>query len=147
MKTSKNGLSLIKSFEGFSSRPYLCPAGVWTIGYGSTRLADGSPVTKSTPIVSEEDATKLLEGTLEAYERAVDAAVDVSINQNQFDALVSLCYNIGTGNLSKSTLIRVLNLGNSIKAADEFLRWNKVKGKPIKGLTIRREEERKLFLT
>lgn len=147
MKTSKNGLSLIKSFEGFSSRPYLCPAGVWTIGYGSTRLADGSPVTKSTPIVSEEDATKLLEGTLEAYERAVDAAVDVSINQNQFDALVSLCYNIGAGNLSKSTLVRVLNLGNSIKAADEFLRWNKVKGKPIKGLTIRREAERKLFLT
>lgn len=146
MKTSSNGIDLIKRFEGFSSKPYLCPADVWTIGYGSTRLLDGSSVTKDTPNVTYDQGTKLLEKTLEKFELAVDAAVHVAVNQNQYDALVSLCYNIGAGNFSNSTLVRLLNAGNSTKAAGEFLRWNKVKGKPITGLTKRREEEMKLFL-
>jgi lysozyme len=146
MKTSPNGIDLIKRFEGFSSKPYLCPADVWTIGYGATRLLDGSAVTKDTPTIDYNQGTKLLEKQLEQYELAVDAAVHVAINQNQFDAMVSLCYNIGAGNFSKSTLVKLLNAGNSTKAAQEFLRWNKVKGKPILGLLRRREEEMRLFL-
>ena len=147
MKTSTKGIDLLKRYEGFSSKPYLCPANVWTIGYGSTRLADGKAVTKDTPKITYDEGTKLLEITLEQFERAVDAAVHVAVNQNQYDAMVSLCYNIGVGNFSKSTLIKLLNNGNSIAAAQEFLRWNKVKGKPITGLTKRREEEMKLFLS
>ena len=147
MKTSINGINLLKRYEGFSSKPYLCPAGVWTIGYGSTRLADGRAVTKDTPNITYDQGTKLLEITLEQFELAVDAAVHVAVNQNQYDALVSLCYNIGAGNFSRSTLVKFLNAGNSTKAAQEFLRWNKVKGKPITGLTKRREEEMKLFLS
>jgi len=146
MKTSPNGIDLIKRFEGFSSKPYLCPANVWTIGYGATRLLDGSAVTKDTPSVTYEQGTKLLELQVEQFERAIDAAVHVALNQNQYDALVSLCYNIGIGNFSRSTLVKLLNAGNSTEASREFLRWNKVKGKPITGLTKRREEEMKLFL-
>ncbi len=146
MKTSNHGLNLIKSFEGFSSKPYLCPAGVWTIGYGATRLQDGSAVTKDTTPITQEQGTKLLEKQLEQYELAVDAAVHVVINQYQFDAMVSLCYNIGAGNFTKSTLVKLLNAGNSTAAAQEFLRWNKIKGQVSNGLTRRRAEEMTLFL-
>ena len=137
----------MKRYEGFASKPYLCPAGVWTIGYGSTYLEDGTPVTKDTPPIDYARGTKLLAIRLEAYEKAIDTAVHTQLNQNQYDALVSLCYNIGQGNFSRSTLVKYINSGNSTKAAGEFLNWNKVKGKPITGLTRRREEEMKLFLS
>ena len=147
MKTSTNGINLIKRYEGFSSKPYLCPANVWTIGYGNTYLEDRSPVTKDTPNIDYDRGTKLLAIRLEDYEHAIDTAVHVKLNQNQYDALVSLCYNIGQGNFARSSLVKYLNAGNSTKAAQEFLSWNKVKGKVITGLTKRREEEMKLFLS
>lgn len=142
MKTSDAGIDLIKEFEGFEPKPYKCPAGVWTIGYGFTK-----GVTQNTRPITEEQATKRLIEELESYEAAVLDCVDVDLEQHEFDALVSFCYNLGTHSLRTSTLLRKLNAGDYEGAADEFLRWNKAKGQVLAGLTRRREAERKLFLS
>jgi lysozyme len=145
-KTSKQGIDLIKSFEGLKLKPYLCSAKVPTIGYGSTRYNNGVKVTlKDTPI-TEEKALVLLEDTLKQYELAVDAFCVDTINQNQFDALVSFAYNCGVGNLKSSTLLKKVNLNPSDPTiSNEFLRWNKAAGKPLKGLTNRRIAEATLY--
>jgi lysozyme len=145
-KTSKQGIGLIKSFEGLKLKPYLCSAGVPTIGYGSTRYNNGVKVTlKDTPI-TEEKALVLLEDTLKQYELAVDAFCVDTINQNQFDALVSFAYNCGVGNLKSSTLLKKVNVNpNDPTISNEFLKWNKAAGKPLKGLTNRRIAEATLY--
>ncbi len=147
-KTSKQGIDLIKSFEGLKLKPYLCSAGVPTIGYGSTRYNNGVKVTlKDTPI-TEEKALVLLEDTLKQYELAVDAFCVDTINQNQFDALVSFAYNCGVGNLKSSTLLKKVNLNpGDPTISNEFLKWNKAAGKPLKGLTNRRVAEASLYFT
>jgi lysozyme len=145
MKT-KN-IDIIVQFEGFESSPYLCPAGVPTIGFGSTRYADGTPVQMTDKQLSKDEAMTLLINTLGTYEQAIHKNVTVPINQNQFDALVSFVYNVGAGNFAKSTLLKKLNKADYQGAADEFLRWNKAGGKVLNGLTRRRDAERALFLT
>lgn len=146
MKTSDKGLQLIKQFEGFRAKPYKCPAGVPTIGYGATYYPDGRRVTMADKPVSEADATTLLRAMLSSYEAGVDRYVQVPLTQSQFDALVSFAYNVGLSSLKNSTLLRLLNDKNYAGAASQFTRWNKAGGKVLLGLTKRREAERLLFI-
>lgn len=148
MKISKAGIDLIAEFEGFSSKPYLCPAKVPTIGFGSTRWADGRAVSLQDEPITRDEALELLAATLVGFEQTVNKAVTVTLKQLQFDALVCLCYNIGGGNFKSSTLVRLANEGKPVEeVAAQFLRWNKAGGKPLAGLTRRREAERALFLS
>ena len=147
MKTSNKGKAIIKQYEGFRAKPYLCPAGVPTIGYGATYYTDGRKVTLRDAPINEADADKLLDKMLGKYEDAVNRYVQVPITQNQFDALVSFCYNLGQEALRKSTLLKKLNNKDYNGAADQFLRWNRAGGKVLAGLTKRRTDERKLFFS
>lgn len=148
MKISQQGIDFIKQFEGFRAKAYLCPAKVPTIGYGSTRYADGTPVSLRDPAITEVEALELFASTLTTYEKAVTKAVKVPLEQYEFDALVSLCYNIGVGNFTSSTLVKLLNEGEvKSEVAEQFLRWNRAGGKVIKGLVHRREAEKSLFLS
>lgn len=141
MKISEAGLDLIKSHEGFRSDAYLCPAGIWTIGYGHTGdVEEGQSVT-------EEEAEELLLQDVAFAENAVNSLVEVELSQQMFDALVCFVYNVGIGAFEQSTLLRLLNQGQMEEAAEQFLRWNKAGGKELAGLTRRREAERALFLS
>lgn len=146
MKTSDRGLALIKSFEGFRAKPYRCPAGVPTIGYGATYYPDGRRVTMQDKPVSDVDATDMLRSMLASYEAGVDRYVSVPLTQGQFDALVSFAYNVGLSALKNSTLLRLLNLRDYAGAAAQFARWNRAGGKVLPGLTRRREAERQMFV-
>ena len=140
MRTSQKGIDLIKKFEGCRLEAYRCPAGVWTIGYGHTKgVMDGQKITQT-------QAEEFLREDLKVYEKAVESCVKVPLSQNQFDALVSFCYNCGGEALRTSTLLRLLNDGKYSDAGKQFLRWNKAGGKVLVGLTRRREEERGMFL-
>ena len=146
MKISKNGIDLITKFEGFKSRPYLCPSGIPTIGYGNTYYPDGMKVKISDPPVNESQANELLKSILLKFESGVSQCLTKSINQNQFDALVSFAFNIGLGNFKKSTLLKKVNINPvdpTIK--NEFLRWNKSGDKVLNGLIRRRESEYSLY--
>jgi len=146
MKISQDGINLIKHFEGFRTKAYLDSVGVPTIGYGHTKGV------KMGMILTEDKCEQLLREDLEYFEKAVDSLVKIPITQNQFDALVSFAFNLGEGNLKKSTLLKKLNqvqyantdVWNDI--ADEFLKWNKAGGKILSGLTKRRLAERMMFL-
>lgn len=141
MKTSKKGIELLKQFEGCVLHAYKCPAGVWTIGYGHTKgVKEGMKITQL-------EAERLLQEDLKIYEKPVNDYVKVKLNQNQFDALVSFTYNCGCHALKTSTLLKKLNNGDYVGAANELLRWNKMGGKVSKGLTRRREKEKTLFLS
>ena len=147
MKMSEEGLELIKEFEGCKLEAYKCPAGVWTIGVGSTLYEDGSKVQKGDYLESEDEAMDLLALTLGKYEQSVAKAVHVPLTQNEFDALVSFTYNVGGANLASSTLLKLLNSGESKSiVAQEFHKWNKAGGKELAGLTRRRQAEARLFL-
>jgi lysozyme len=153
LKTSNKGRQLIKKFEGSGPvingmyQPYLCPANVWTIGWGATKGLDGSAITQKTKPITDEEAEKLLSHHLVHFEDAIKRLVTIPLNQNQFDALVSLVYNIGSGNFTKSTLLRFLNTNDVLGAADQFLVWRKAGGRVMAGLERRRSEERELFLS
>ncbi len=148
MQISEKGLNLIKKFEGFSSKPYLCPANVPTIGFGSTYYENGMLVTLDDDSVSEQRATEILKFTTDKmYGSFVNKAVKVKLNQNQFDALVSFAYNLGNGNLQQSTLLKKVNSNDFIGASLEFEKWNKAGGKVLSGLTKRRTAEKELFLS
>ena len=145
LKTSPAGLAIIKKFEGFRAKPYACPAGVATIGYGSTYYADGKPVKLTDAPITEAQAQELLQATLAKYEACVNGAVKMPINQNQFDALVSFTYNVGCSAFRTSTMLRLLNQGYEPQAAAQFARWNRGGGKVLAGLVSRRAAERALF--
>lgn len=143
MKTGKEGKNLIKMYEGFKAFAYLCPAGVWTVGFGTTRI-NGQPINESHKVTVTE-ANVLLESDLKKFEDSINSLVKVELNQNQFDALVSFVYNLGAENFKKSTLLKKINVGEFSEAAEEFLKWNKAKGKILTGLTRRRQAEKSLF--
>lgn len=148
MKTNNAGIALIKEFEGLRLKAYPDPAHGWsvpTIGYGHTSAA-GAPVVTEGMRITEAEADAILRRDLGQYEDAVRRAVNVPLNENQFSALVSFTFNLGPGNLRKSTLLRKLNAGDYDGAAVEFARWNKAGGKVMAGLTRRRAAERDLFL-
>ena len=147
-KTSKKGIDLIKKYEGFRSRPYLCPAKVPTIGYGATYYPNGQKVKLSDPAIDEKHASILLEAMLIPYEKAVDSFCRDDINQNQFDALVSFAYNLGTSALKNSTLLKKVNKNPNDKSiALEFNKWVNAGGKKLEGLVKRRTEESKLYFS
>lgn len=137
--------------EGFSAKPYLCPARVPTIGYGTTYYPNGKKVTMQDAPISREYAAQIGRMVIaKDFEAAIDKYVKVKLNQEQFDAVCSLLYNIGVPNFLGSSVLRHLNAGNFRAAADAFLPWNKgrVNGelKVLPGLVTRRAAERKLFL-
>jgi len=145
MKTNKAGLELLKSFEGKKLAAYKCPAGIWTIGYGHTSAA-GAPDVKAGMTITAEEADEILARDLGKFEEAVEKAISVKVTENQFSAMVSLCYNIGPGAFAKSSVVRHHNEGHHEQAAAAFLMWNKAGGKELPGLTRRREAEKKLYL-
>ena len=145
-KISENGINLIKRFEGFSSKPYLCPAKICTIGYGATFYSNGKKVTMTDKSITEEEGVKLLAYMLEKFEQYVDSYCVDSLTQNQFDALVSFCYNVGPANLKSSTLLKKVNKNpNDPTIKDEFSKWVKAGGKTLKGLINRRKAEAELY--
>lgn len=145
IKISQTGIELIKSFEGFKGMAYKCPAGVPTIGYGTIRYPDGHKV-KLGDVCTEQSAQVYLHHDLVSFELAVDALCRDDINQNQFDSLVSFCYNLGASNLKVSTLLKKVNIDpNDPTIRAEFLKWNKGGGHVLSGLTRRRSEEATLY--
>jgi lysozyme len=147
-KISNLGLELIKKYEGFKAKAYLCPANVPTIGYGSTYYEDGTKVKLTDSPITQERATELLEALLVSYERSVDSYCVDTINQYQFDALCSFAYNCGVGNLKSSTLLKKVNKNpQDVTIRNEFLKWNKGGGKVLSGLTKRRIEEAQLYFS
>ena len=139
MNISQEGLSLIKKFEGCELEAYKCAANVWTIGYGST---DG---VKEGMEISQERAEMLLLEDVEVFEESVNKLVEVPLEQNQFDALVSWTFNLGSTNLKNSTLLKVLNDKEYEGVPAQIKRWNKAGGKVLQGLIRRREAEALLF--
>tara|TARA_R100000742_G_C4278222_1_gene100793 strand:+ start:2566 stop:2994 length:429 start_codon:yes stop_codon:yes gene_type:complete len=139
MKPSQKCIDMVKHFEGFEDTAYLCPANVWTIGYGRTKnVKEGDKIT-------EPQAERDLQEELQEFGAQVLGVVDVSLLQNEFDALTSWTYNLGVGNLSSSTLLKKLNAGDKDSVPSEMLRWNKAAGKVLAGLTTRRQAEADLW--
>ena len=140
MQISAEGLSLIKKFEGCELEAYLCPAGVWTIGYGHTKdVKEGDKINK-------EEAEYLLQEEMIEYEGYVNDYVEVPLQQHHYDSLVSFCYNLGGGSLKKSTLLKVLNEGKYEEVPAQIRRWNKSNGEVLEGLVRRREAEAVMFM-
>ena len=142
MNISQNGINLIKQFEGCRLEAYKCPAGVWTIGYGHT----GADVVSGKKI-TQEQAENLLKQDLIVHCNNVSKLVKVKLNQNQFDALVSFEYNVGYGNFSSSTLLKLLNKGDYAGAAGQFERWVYAGKTVLAGLQKRRKAEMSCFTT
>ena len=146
IKTGDAGMEMIKSFEGFRSAPYKCPAGIPTIGYGATFYTSGKKVTMADRPITIYEAESLLRFMLVSFEKYVDSYCVDTINQNQFDALVSFCYNLGPANLKSSTLIKKVNANpNDPTIHAEFMKWTKAGGRTLSGLVRRREAESKLY--
>lgn len=143
MRISEAGVDLIKAFEGCKLEAYKCPAGIWTIGYGHT----GSNVTSGLSI-DEQEAESLLYDDLVKFEDGVNKLTcELDITQGMFDALVCFSYNVGLGNLAKSTLLKLLKQNKVLEASEQFKVWNKAGGKELAGLTRRRNAEAELFLS
>jgi len=155
VKLGAAGRRLIQLYEqgpdgGPALKAYLCPAGVWTIGWGHTKgVKEGDTCTP-------EQADRWLDEDTDWAERAVNDLVEVPLNQNQFDALVSFVFNVGRGSghddphgpsgFMGSTLLRLLNMADYAGAANQFRRWDKSKGRVLNGLVLRRMDEKALFL-
>lgn len=139
MRTGRDGVELIRHFEGCRFDAYLCPAGVWTIGYGHT--AD----VKEGDSIDQEAAEAFLIEDLETFEQAVTRLVEVPLTQQQFDALVSWTFNLGAGNLAESTLLKKLNNYQYAEVPEQMMRWVRAGGKVLEGLVRRRAAEAALF--
>ena len=142
MKTiNQAGIDLIKEFEGLSLKAYKCLAGKWTIGYGHTLIAkEGMSITK-------EQAEDLLRTDLSYFEKSVERLVTVPLTDNEFSALVCFVFNIGVANFERSTLLKLLNRGWYEQVPAQLMRWNKVNGESVGGLSRRRSAEAKLWNT
>lgn len=140
MVTSKRGIDLIKMFEGCRLEAYKCPAGVWTIGYGTTKnVKQGMKITL-------DEANKLLLEDIKPLEITLNA-LGINFTQNQFDALISWLYNLGVGSFKTSTLRKKLLAGESDdEITEQIIKWVNAGGKPLLGLKKRRVEEANLFL-
>lgn len=148
MKLSDKGYDLIKKFEGYSDRPYKCPAGISTIGYGNTYYPNGTKVKITDKQITREYANEILAHTADEFAADVLKLVKSKITVNQLNALTAFAYNVGMGNFQKSTLLKLVNVNpNDAMIAKEFLKWNKAAGKELKGLTNRRIAESALYFT
>lgn len=148
MILDNKGYLLITKFEGLSLKPYLDSVKIPTIGYGNTYYPDGKRVTLLDKEITKKEAFDMFKEVANRFAKRVDALVTSNLNQNQFNALVSFAYNVGTGNFASSTLLKKVNRNpNDLTIKDEFLRWNKAGGKVINGLTNRRNEEAILYFS
>ncbi len=139
---SENGYALTKQFEGLELKSYKDTGGRWTIGYGHT----GPGIVRGM-VIDTAQAESLLVADVAWAVACVNKAITAPINQNQFDALVDFTFNLGCLAFTTSKLLQMVNAGKFEAAASEFMRWNKVKGKPLAGLTKRRFAESVLFRT
>lgn len=139
MKTSEEGIALIKTFEGCKLRAYLDAVDVPTIAYGRTKDV------KIGDICTQQQAEDWLEEELVEYEGYVNEAVKVELTQPQFDSLVSWTYNLGPSNLNRSSMLRVLNTSDYDNVPEQIMRWNKAGGRVLPGLVRRREAEAEMF--
>jgi len=147
MRTSENGLKLIKHFEGFRNKPYRCAAGLFTVGYGHL-IGDGRSLPDTwNRTFTVEECNELLASDVRKFELGVERYINVELSQNQFDALVSFAFNLGNGTLQRSTIRSKLNRGNLAGALETWAKYNKAAGKVLKGLDLRRQAEIALFLT
>jgi lysozyme len=160
----KEAIEIIKHYESLHDNdlstialePKMCPAGIWTAGWGHALCAKDGRFLKGAadkaeayakyPGMTEHQATELLANDLSVFENAVNRLVSTIISKNELGALVSFAYNCGIGNLKASTLLKKINKNDFLGAADEFLKWDRAGGKKLRGLTLRRAAERKLFL-
>lgn len=144
MKLSQRGIDLIKQFEGYSQKAYPDPAtggAPWTIGYGTTKGV------KPGMVITAEQAENMLRDDVAKFESGVSSLITSPTTQGQFDAMVSLAYNIGLGNFGKSTLLKKHNARCYTCAADQFRVWNRANGKVMNGLTKRRAAEREVYMS
>ncbi len=142
MKTGKKGIELIKKWEGFRADAYIpVPGDVQTIGYGHTlNVKTGDKITQA-------EGEQFLKDDLMRFEECVNECAPQDLTQNQFDACISLAFNVGNANFQRSTLLKKLNTGDYAGAANQFRRWNRAGGRVLDGLTNRRRAERILFLS
>lgn len=154
MKLDEKGYLLIQGFEGLSLKPYRCSAGVPTIGYGNTFYPNGRKVTMKDKPITKEYAVEIFKFVADMFAKDVNSLIKSKVNQNQFNALVSFAYNLGTDidadnipeGLGDSTLLKRVNANPNDKSiANEFLKWNKADGKVVNGLTKRRNKEKDLY--
>ena len=158
MKVSDKVIHMIKHHEGVRTKPYQCPALLWTVGvghvidpmHGRLKLEER----RNLPIpdgwnrtLSMEEVDDILKKDLARFEQGVARLCPVALTQGQFDALVSFSFNVGLGNLQKSTIRMKVNRGDFEGAAESFLDWTKAGGKVLKGLVNRRNDEKALFLS
>jgi lysozyme len=145
MEVNKAGKDLIKRFEGCKLKAYRCPSLLWTIGYGNTFYEDGTKV-KEGDVITQERAEQLFDLIVNDFAEQVDALVKSNVTENNFAAIVSFTFNVGVGNLKKSTLLKKVNANPkdpSIPA--EFKKWTRANNVVLKGLVRRREAEAKLY--
>jgi lysozyme len=148
MKLNNSGYLLITEFEGFSAKPYLCSAKIPTIGYGSTYYSDNKRVTLLDKEITKVQAFEMFKTIADRFASVVSKLVTSPLNQNQFNALVSLAYNIGTGNFASSTILKKVNKNhNDLTIVLEFKKWNKVNKKEVAGLTKRRIYEANIYFS
>ncbi len=138
-RANAEGVAIIKEYEGLHLTPYLCPAKVWTIGYGHTRTV------RAGMAVTREEALALLDEDLRVFERAVQRLVTVPINDNQFSALVSFVFNVGIANFERSTLLKLLNRAWYEQVPAQLTRWSRAGGEILGGLARRRAAEAQLW--
>jgi lysozyme len=145
MKVNAEGYALIKKFEGCRLKAYLCPANVWTIGYGNTFYENGMKV-KEGEVITQQRAEELAKFIIDQFAVTIEPFIQKPLNDNQFSACVSLAYNIGTSGFKRSSVFKKLNINpNDPTIADSFKLWNKGGGKVLAGLVKRREAEIQLY--
>ena len=148
MKLNNSGYLLITEFEGFSAKPYLCSAKVPTIGFGNTYYTNGTKITLLDKPITRVQAFEMFKHIADKFASKVSKLVTNPLNQNQFNALVSLAYNIGIAAFTNSTLLKKVNINHNDKSIElEFLKWNKVNKKEVAGLTRRRLYESKVYFS
>ena len=144
MELNAAGIKLIQDFEGLMLEAYRCSAGVLTIGYGHTSTA-GEPFVTADMKITQAEADAIFRRDIEIYCQGVREALQVEVNDNQFSAMVSLCYNIGVVGFANSSVLRFTNEGRLAEAAASFALWNKAGGQVLRGLVRRRAAEAELF--
>ena len=147
MRINKAGIDLIKEFEGLRLEAYKCPAGVWTIGYGTTGRAGVGIKPAAGMVITQAEAEWYLEQAVAKFAAGVEAVITAPVDENEFASMTSLAYNIGLSGFRKSSALRHFNAGDKAKAAAAIKLWNKAGGKVLTGLVRRREAEVELFWT
>ena len=156
MKLNEEGYQMIMNFEGLSLKPYLCSSSVHTIGYGNTYYPNGKKVTMRDKPITKEYAIEIFKFIADLFAKDVNNLLKTTVTQNQFNALVSFAYNVGSDidaddipeGLGDSTLLKKVNKNpNDLSIMAEFLKWNKSNGKVSNGLVKRRKLEAKLYFT